>query len=238
MLDVYSPRELRSSSWLYCLALVYAVSVIFVLSSSTRPGDNFEDESVTYVHDKYVCVQFMFTVHMICTWSTFLMGLFSLLSRLFEFSVFFHKWLGKGYVMAMVWTCATSGLIRNEGLPSGTIISFAWVLGGLTFGWLFMIVARDKRMHGALMFTSWFGIAGRIFNYNLHKDFKCYTYPVFKPFFASEYSNQSFALLSSRDPRYDSLPWAHREVWGWGVPLLLGPLFGFLLLSLCFRMAS
>jgi len=127
----------------------------------------------------------------------------------------------------MLWTVATSSLIRNEGLPLGTLVSFLWVLGGLTLGYVLIKLDHSSKwsrvVHGALMLTSYVGIAGRIGNYNLRKDFQCYAQPALK-------SNGT--LIPSTDPLYHTMPWADQEIWGWGLPLALGPFFTMVLLGL------
>ncbi len=42
-----------------------------------------------------------------------------------------HVWAGRAYLLCMLWTVATSSLIRNEGLPLGTLVSSLLVLSGL-----------------------------------------------------------------------------------------------------------
>ena len=228
--------------------VIYAAIVVHASGFFSRHENTWNDLSVTYVKDKYSCIRSMFTVHMICTWTTFLSGLFAIISRLFVHCFFtkdtmntVHKIAGRTYIMGLLWTSATASLIRNEGLPFGTIISFAWVLGGVTFGWLsILLVNKDqstanlKYLHGAFMFTSWFSIAGRVFNYATNKDFTCYTYPAYKP---AHHKNLT-GLLPDRDSYYDVYPWAHKEVWGWGLPLLYGPFLSFILLVLIWKYAK
>ena len=197
-----------------------------------RITDSHESYDYTSVHDKISCVKSMYTIHLTFCWLTFLSGLFAILFRIFSYVYQFkfwnqaHKWAGRSYLLSMLWTIATSSLIRNEGLPLGTLVSFLWVLGGLTFGYILIKVDGHTRWvrisHGALMVTSWVGIAGRVFNYNTGKDFTCYTYPVFK---------SNLTLLPASDPNYDHMPWAYKEIWEWGLPLLIGPFLGTYLLA-------
>lgn len=46
-----------------------------------------------------------------------------------------HAYLGRCYIVFMLWATATSLLIHNTGLPTAVLVSFIWVLGGLTIGW-------------------------------------------------------------------------------------------------------
>lgn len=151
-----------------------------------------------------------------------------------------HKWAGKLYILGMIWTIATSSLIRNEGLPLGTLISFLWVLGGLTFGYILINIdcyaKWSKITHGSFMITSWMGIVGRAFNYDTHKNFSCYTYPFYKPdYISSNINNMSimshessgvYVMVPGLDKNYEMLLWANKEVWGWGLPLAIGPFLG------------
>lgn len=42
----------------------------------------------------------------------------------------------RAYIISMLWATATSLIIHNTGLPPATLISFVWVMGGLTIGWV------------------------------------------------------------------------------------------------------
>jgi hypothetical protein len=211
------------------------VSVCLVVIPASRVTDSHLTFAYTSVMDKFSCVQAMYPIHITCCWFTFLSGLCAIVVRFlswyrhFAFYNAFHLWCGRAYILGMLWTVATSSLIRNEGLPLATLISFLWVLGGLTFGWVVIRLdsSHSRALHAAFMLTSWVGIAGRIFNYNTHKDFKCYTYPVLKAL------NTSMELSAS-DPLYHKLPWADREIWGWGLPLVAVPFATVLALGLRF----
>jgi hypothetical protein len=71
--------------------------------------------------------------------------------------------------------------------------------------------------HGSLMVTSFTGVAGRIANYNMHKDFQCFAQPAYKA---------TGMLIPSEDPAYHTMPWADKEIWGWGLLLAFAPFFG------------
>lgn len=86
-----------------------------------------------------------------------------------------------------------------------------------------------KSIHGALMFTSWINIAGRIFASN-QKGYACTTAPAYKPFLGA--TNVSFVPYS--DPNYNSLPWAKLGVAGWGAVMLFVPLLVAFVFGLCY----
>jgi len=52
---------------------------------------------------------------------------------------------GRVYILAMLWSTATSLLVHNTGLPAGVLISFVWVMGGLTIGWILINIHQVKR---------------------------------------------------------------------------------------------
>ena len=88
-----------------------------------------------------------------------------------------------------------------------------------------------KAAHGALMFTSWFNVAGRLFGSNQSGDFTCHTYPVYKQLDSPRFkgANASLTYVPIEDPAYRELPWAFSLV-GWSLCLGLLPLvaaFGF-----------
>jgi hypothetical protein len=88
-----------------------------------------------------------------------------------------------------------------------------------------------KAAHGALMFTSWFNVAGRLFGSNQSGDFTCHTYPVYKQLDSPRFkgANVSLTYVPIEDPAYSQMPWAFSLV-GWSLCLGLLPLvvaFGF-----------
>lgn len=49
----------------------------------------------------------------------------------------------------MLWSTVTSTLITNTGLPLATIISFGAVMGGLTLGWIAIIIHKQRMERAA-----------------------------------------------------------------------------------------
>jgi len=232
-LDAQKSESTLPASWVYAAAIsvLFVLYVFFILVAidPTRVTDSSNRTDVTVVHDKYQCVRVMFPIHLTFCWCMFISGFLAICFRFASFcwppdawwSELFrslHRWAGRFYILSMLWTIATSSLIRNEGLPLGTLTSFISVLGGVTFGYL-MIKVDSKNVwsritHGSLMATSWFSVLGRITNYNLHKDFQCYAQPAYKA---------NSTLIPSEDLGYHKMPWADIEVWGWGASLAYGP---------------
>lgn len=51
-----------------------------------------------------------------------------------------HAWLGRFYIVTLIWCTGTSLIIHNTGLPPAVLISFVWVLGGVTLAWALICV--------------------------------------------------------------------------------------------------
>ena len=227
---------------LVCAFLVYVILVLWGLDF-TRYHSTFSDPEVTVVNDKFSCIRPFYGFHLAWTWLAFLSGSVAIVVQIVihvnrdmrSATTWLHRCAGRVYLFSILWATATSSVIRNEGLPLATLISFAWVLGGLTFGYFAIQLHSGhthyiKYLHAALMITSWVGIAGRIFNYNTSKHFECYTHPVYK-----SWSNLSMELLPTRDAYYDLYPWAYKEIWGWGIPLVFVPFCGVLFACMIFH---
>ena len=97
----------------------------------------------------------MFPAHVFFCYCVFLSGIGCMITRLVpgppEWRI--HSWCGWAYIISMIWAMATSLLIHNTGLPPAVLVSFIWVLGGLTVGW-FLI-----RLHMANMDTEAYELA-------------------------------------------------------------------------------
>lgn len=50
-----------------------------------------------------------------------------------------HAWLGRIYILSVLWCMAFSLIIHNTGLPIATLVSFLWVLLSVSFGWFIAI---------------------------------------------------------------------------------------------------
>ncbi len=80
----------------------------------------------------------MWFIHIVLSYFVALTGLGCLVTRLFPKYAWMHIWFGRGYVFSMLWCTASSLLIHNSGLPLGVLISFLYVLGGMSIGCLFI----------------------------------------------------------------------------------------------------
>ncbi|KAI8617705.1 kinase-like domain-containing protein [Chytriomyces sp. MP71] len=205
----------------------------------------------TFVNDSLSCHTSFYTVHVAFAYLTVIAGLLCMITRLHSRLYFLHGWFGRLYIIFMLWATAASIVIHNNGLPTGVLYSFLWVMLGLTFGWLaiavhmkrvfkvtkprgdettFARVMREmlslKAFHGCAMFLSWINIAGRLFVTPLSNDFGCYSYPAYKQIKSKDYAfngTTGIQFLPWHNPDYNLAPWANKEQ-QWAAELSLGPL--------------
>lgn len=55
-----------------------------------------------------------------------------------------HAWLGRFFIVTLLWCTATSLLIHNTGLPVAVLVSFLWVMGGVTIGWALINIHQAR----------------------------------------------------------------------------------------------
>jgi hypothetical protein len=110
--------------------------------------DNAEDNStlfdprVTYSFDKYSCMVEFYFIHIVFNYLIFLSGIACLVTRVWTRFISWHKWSGRIYILSMLWSTCSSLLINNTGLPLATLISFGAVMGGLTVGWIAILMYK------------------------------------------------------------------------------------------------
>lgn len=104
------------------------------------------DLSFTYSYDKYSCVKEMYFIHICFAYLISISGLLSFLTRLVPYFKNTHSWFGRFYIVSMLWCTATSILINNTGLPLAVLITFLWVLLGMSMGW-FSIILYNKYLY-------------------------------------------------------------------------------------------
>jgi hypothetical protein len=98
----------------------------------------------TYSNDKYSCVQSFYFFHLTCAYLVFLTGLGCLLTRILPARFrCWHAWLGRCYIISMLWCTLTSLLIHNTGLPLSTLISFTAIMICLSLGWIVIVLYRE-----------------------------------------------------------------------------------------------
>mmetsp|Transcript_16091 Transcript_16091/g.28114 ORF Transcript_16091/g.28114 Transcript_16091/m.28114 type:complete len:323 (+) Transcript_16091:145-1113(+) len=105
-------------------------------------GSTLFDPYLTYSFDKYSCMVEFYFAHLVFNYFVFLSGIACFITRIWVRYIHFHKWFGRIYILSMLWSTSTSLLINNTGLPLATLISFAAVMGGLTIGWIAILVYK------------------------------------------------------------------------------------------------
>uniref|UniRef100_A0A7R9VIB9 Uncharacterized protein n=1 Tax=Pseudictyota dubia TaxID=2749911 RepID=A0A7R9VIB9_9STRA len=109
------------------------------------------DPNYTYSNDKYSCIRGFFFAHIVCNYFIFLSGIGCFVTRVApQRFKWLHSWFGRIYILSMLWSTVTSTLITNTGLPLATIISFGAVMGGLTVGWIAIIIHKQKMERSAI----------------------------------------------------------------------------------------
>lgn len=98
----------------------------------------------TYSYDKYSCIRGFYFAHLVFNYLVFLSGIVCFVTRVAPPKYKrLHSWFGRIYILSMLWSTVTSLLMNNTGLPLSTIISFGAVMGGLTIGWIVIVVYRN-----------------------------------------------------------------------------------------------
>ena len=197
------------------------------------PYDSRATLDYTYTLDRLSCVRQMYFIHVTFAYLVVFLGIACMLCRIHDA---WHKWhalFGRMYILCMLWCMGTSLLIHNVGLPVGVLISFLFVLVGLSIGWACIVIFKlcngkpyaCKAAHGSFMFMTWVNMLGRLFASNQSGDFSCHTYPVYKQLDSSKFmglhSNLSFVPIL--DPAFHKMPWAGSLV-AWSLGISLGPL--------------
>lgn len=108
-------------------------------------SDPFYSPDITYSYDKVSCVRTMYYAHVTFCYLMFLSGLAAFVTRVKYFRLKrWHVWCGRCYILSIVWATASSLVIHNTGLPPATLISFIFVLGGVSIGWIAILIHRSN----------------------------------------------------------------------------------------------
>lgn len=103
--------------------------------SSSTPS--LTNPYMTYSYDKLSCLRPFYFLHIIFNYLVFFSGIACMVTRMVPPQWrWLHKWFGLSFTINMIWAIFSSLLIHNTGLPVATLISFAFVGGGLTVGWV------------------------------------------------------------------------------------------------------
>ena len=123
----------------------------------------------TYHYSKYSCIREFYFIHVVFCYIVFISGLIAFITRLNSKIKFLHHWFGKLYILSMLYATSSSLVIHNTGLPEAVLISFIYIMIGITFGWVLITVHKLKLEKKALTL-----ISNEIHNeiYNLNFDIK------------------------------------------------------------------
>ncbi len=88
----------------------------------------------TYSLDKISCVKTVWYAHVAFALLVVCSGIGCLVTRMIYKHL--HVYFGRLYIICMLWCMGTSLVVHNTGLPIAVLLSFIWVLGGLTIGWI------------------------------------------------------------------------------------------------------
>jgi hypothetical protein len=106
---------------------------------------NWSDDDLEYTvsWSKISCWSPMYFAHIFFCYIIVIAAFGCFITRMHSKLMPYHAWFGRVYIMSMYWTTATSLLVHNTGLPVGVLISFLWVLGGMTVAWILICIHRD-----------------------------------------------------------------------------------------------
>ena len=97
---------------------------------------------ITYHNSKYSCIKDFYFIHVVFCYIVFLTGIACFITRLHSRLTIAHQYLGKFYILSMLYATASSLLIHNSGLPEAVLISFIYVICGLTLAWILILIHK------------------------------------------------------------------------------------------------
>ena len=229
--------------------------IIYMLYNTIN---NFD---ITFHYSKYSCIREFYFIHVVFCYLVFITGIACFITRLNDKLKPAHEYLGRFYILSMLYATASSLLIHNSGLPEAVLISFVYVIGGLSIAWLLILIhkvllnnsIKKLKQEGntrpyetinkskncikrAFSLKSFHGILMFLSWFNI-------TGRIFASDQSGDFTcytypvykpiNKSNILvpLPAFDPNYSRLPWANREVF-WALITFLGPLGLGLLVSI------
>ena len=96
--------------------------------------DSYSSLEYTYALSKISCMKSVWYAHVTFAFLVVAAGVGCLATRVC--CKHMHVWFGRMYIICMLWCMGTALVIHNTGLPPAVLLSFVWVLGGLSVGWV------------------------------------------------------------------------------------------------------
>lgn len=125
------------------------------------------DLESTWHLGKLSCLKSGYFLHVIFCYVVFFTGLGAMVSRVYQPLKWTHVWWGRAYIIAMLWTTATSMIIHNTGLPLNTLYLFFYIKIALAAGWV-VVNFHQKMMQTAAVEGVQAQLAGKPINGNLN----------------------------------------------------------------------
>ncbi|KAJ3410414.1 hypothetical protein HDV05_003825 [Chytridiales sp. JEL 0842] len=119
-----------------------------IVDAATHPS--LFDLTYTYHYDKYSCISYFYQIHVVMSFIIMFAGFGCFITRVWDRIKWMHVWFGRLYILAMLYSTASSLLIHNTGLPLGSLVSFIHVMIGLGFGW-FVIGLHQQNVKKAAL---------------------------------------------------------------------------------------
>ncbi|KAI8814335.1 hypothetical protein BJ742DRAFT_332458 [Cladochytrium replicatum] len=107
-------------------------------------SDSLSTLEFTYVNSKILCWRPAWYAHIAMAYLVFLTGVLSFITRLHPRLYSLHFWMGRSYIVSMMWAMGSSLVIYTTGLPIGVCFSFIWCLLGLTVAY-YAVSFHQKR---------------------------------------------------------------------------------------------
>ena len=110
----------------------FPISYQSMIPSYLNQSQSLTSLDYTYAWSKLQCWAPAYTIHILTAYVTIAAGFLAFITRLHPRLHLWHIWMGRLYLVGMLWSMSASLLIFNTGLPVGVVISFLWVMTGLT----------------------------------------------------------------------------------------------------------
>ena len=85
---------------------------------------SLDSPHVTFVASSLSCHAGFYVPHLVASYVVFASGLGCMITRCWSKLHWMHVYLGRLYILSMLWATAFSILIHNHGLPTGVLWSF------------------------------------------------------------------------------------------------------------------